>query len=53
MSAVLTNPPTPQRQESPGLWTLAWRRLRQDAVGMISLVVVVFFLVLIDRKSVV
>jgi len=29
MSAVLTNPPTPSRQESPGLWALAWRR--QDA----------------------
>jgi oligopeptide transport system permease protein len=44
MSAVLTNPPAAPRQESPGLWTLAWRRLRQDAVGMVSLVVVAFFL---------
>jgi peptide/nickel transport system permease protein len=46
MSAVLTNPPTPGRQESPGLWMLAWRRLRHDRVGMISLVVVAFFILL-------
>jgi peptide/nickel transport system permease protein len=38
--------PPPPRQESPGLWTLAWRRLRRDAVGMVSLVVVVFFLLM-------
>jgi oligopeptide transport system permease protein len=44
MSAVLTNPPAAPRQESPGLWTLAWRRLRQDAVGMASLLVVAIFL---------
>jgi peptide/nickel transport system permease protein len=46
MSAVLDNPPSAPRQESPGLWALAWRRLRQDGVGMFSLVVVVFFLLL-------
>ena len=46
MSAVLTNPPSAPFQESPGLWTLAWRRLRQDPVGMISLVVVAFFLMM-------
>ena len=44
MSAVLTNPPSPPAIESPGLWTLAWRRLRQDAVGMVSLAVVALFL---------
>jgi peptide/nickel transport system permease protein len=44
MSAVLTNPPAAPQQESPGLWTLAWRRLRQDGVGMVSLVIVAFFL---------
>ena len=45
MSAVLTDknvPPPPQ--ESPGLWTLAWRRMKNDRVGMISLAVVVLFL---------
>jgi peptide/nickel transport system permease protein len=46
MSAVLTHPAPAARQESPGLWTLAWRRLRQDAVGMVSLVIVVFFLLM-------
>lgn len=44
MSAVLDNPPAAPRQESPGLWTLAWRRLRQDTVGMVSLAVVAVFL---------
>ena len=46
MSAVLQNPPVVPRQESPGLWQLAWRRLRQDRVGMVSLVVVIFFLLM-------
>ena len=46
MSAVLTTPPAAPRQESPGLWTLAWRRLRQDTVGMISLVVVAIFILM-------
>ncbi len=46
MSAVLQSPPLRAVSESPGLWTLAWRRLRQDAVGMVSLVVVVFFLLM-------
>ena len=46
MSAVLQNPPLPPVSESPGLWMLAWRRLRQDRVGMVSLVVVVFFLLM-------
>ena len=47
MSAVLQNtPPVAPRQESPGLWTLAWRRMRQDAVGMVSLVVVAIFVAL-------
>ncbi len=46
MSAVLTNNIPPVRQESPGLWTLAWRRLLQDRVGMISLAIVVLFLVM-------
>ena len=44
MSAVLTNPPLPPMQESPGLWALAWGRLRHDAVGMVSLVIVGLFI---------
>jgi oligopeptide transport system permease protein len=48
MSAVLTTNPTaaPLHQASPGLWTLAWRRLKRDKIGMVSLIVVVFFLLL-------
>jgi len=44
MSAVLDNPPAATVHESPGLWTLGWRRLRKDKVGMASLAVVVVFL---------
>ena len=29
---------------SPGLWTLAWRRLRRDHVGMVSLAIVAAFI---------
>ncbi|MEO8101858.1 MAG: ABC transporter permease [Betaproteobacteria bacterium] len=48
MSAVLTEKPVvpPLHQASPGLWTLAWRRLRRDKVGMVSLVVVTFFILM-------
>jgi peptide/nickel transport system permease protein len=31
---------------SPGLWSLAWKRLKSDRVGMVSLVIVVAFLAL-------
>jgi len=31
---------------SPGLWTLGWRRLRSDAVGMVSLAIVLLFIVM-------
>jgi peptide/nickel transport system permease protein len=32
---------------SPGLWTLAWKRLRGDRVAMVSLAIVVAFLVMV------
>ena len=32
-----------QRAESPGLWTLAWRRFCRDRVGLASFLIVVFF----------
>lgn len=35
-----------QYRVSPGLWALAWKRLRTDRVGMVSLAVVVVFLIL-------
>ena len=50
MSAVLTNPPSAPRQESPGLWTLAWRRLRQDNIGMVSLVIVGLFIAMMTAS---
>ncbi len=36
----------PLHQASPGLWTLAWRRLKRDKIGMAALVVVTFFVLL-------
>jgi peptide/nickel transport system permease protein len=51
MSAVLTHPPSPQLQESPGLWALAWKRLRQDTVGMVSLVVVLAFIAMMAASA--
>ena len=37
---------TPQYHASPGLWTLAWRRLIADRVAMISMIVVMAFFAL-------
>ncbi|NDP42888.1 MAG: ABC transporter permease, partial [Aromatoleum sp.] len=31
---------------SPGLWALAWKRLKSDRVAMVSLAIVVAFLVM-------
>jgi peptide/nickel transport system permease protein len=50
MSAVLTNPPSAPRQESPGLWALAWKRLVHDNVGMVSLAVVAFFILMMTAS---
>ena len=36
---------------SPGLWTLAWRRLRADRVAMAALAVVVLFLAMLMLSS--
>jgi peptide/nickel transport system permease protein len=42
----MTNQPT-----SPGLWALAWRRLRADKVAMVSLAVVALFLAMLVLSS--
>ncbi|MET0855123.1 MAG: ABC transporter permease [Telluria sp.] len=42
----MTNQPT-----SPGLWALAWRRLRGDKVAMVSLAVVAAFLAMLVLSS--
>jgi peptide/nickel transport system permease protein len=34
------------RHISPGLWTLAWRRLKADRVGIVSLWIVIAFLIM-------
>ena len=36
---------------SPGLWTLAWRRLKTDSVAMVSLVIVAAFILLMIVSS--
>jgi peptide/nickel transport system permease protein len=36
---------------SPGLWALAWRRLRGDKVAMVSLAVVALFLAMLVLSS--
>ena len=47
MSAVISNDVSaPLHQASPGSWMLAWRRLKRDKVGMVSLVIVVFFILM-------
>jgi N-terminal TM domain of oligopeptide transport permease C len=32
------------REKSPGLWQLAWRKLKEDRVGMVSGVIVALFI---------
>jgi hypothetical protein len=36
---------------SPGLWALAWKRLRSDNVGMVSLVIVAAFILLMIASA--
>ena len=45
-TTVLPRPREIAHTVSPGLWALAWKRLRADRVGMVSLAIVVFFFVL-------
>src|SRR5215211_3132449 len=40
-----------QHEVSPGLWALAWRRLKSDKVGMVSLVIVALFFALVIASS--
>ncbi len=37
---------------SPGLWTLAWRRLKTDSVAMVSLAIVVAFIALMFASAI-
>ncbi len=52
MNTATLPPPLAPRREiphtvSPGLWTLAWRRLKTDSVAMVSLAIVAAFLVIV------
>jgi len=51
MNDLTIKTPLPARREiphtvSPGLWTLAWRRLRTDSIAMVSLAIVAAFILL-------
>jgi oligopeptide transport system permease protein len=46
MSAVLSPAPLTPRASSPGLWALAWKRMKRDKVGIISAAIVLFFILL-------
>ena len=51
MNELTIKTPATARREiphtiSPGLWTLAWRRLKTDSVAMVSLTIVVAFVLL-------
>jgi peptide/nickel transport system permease protein len=52
---AMNSPVTPRREiphtVSPGLWTLAWRRLKTDRVAMVSLAIVVAFLLMMVASS--
>ncbi len=53
MSAVITDSAVAAdtRQKSEGVWHAAWRRYRQDRVGMVSLAIVLGFLLLIAASA--
>ncbi|HNM47836.1 MAG TPA: ABC transporter permease, partial [Candidatus Sumerlaeota bacterium] len=52
MNAVTTATPTAGHaagggiERSPGLWSLAWKRLMADRVAVVSMVVVIAFLLM-------
>ena len=41
-----------EHEVSPGLWALAWRRLRSDSVAMVSLSIVAFFVLMMVASAV-
>jgi len=56
MNDATMKPPLAARREiphvvSPGLWTLAWRRLVSDSVAMVSLAIVVAFVLLMAASG--
>ncbi len=53
MSAVMSNNTVAPKaaQKSEGVWAASWRRLRTDKVGMVSMVIVGFFLLMVIASS--
>ena len=47
MAQPLTAQPQAERKVSPGLWALAWRRLRGDKIAMGAMVVVALYLLML------
>jgi peptide/nickel transport system permease protein len=43
--------PATQHERSQGVWVAAWKRLRNDRVGMVSLVIVALFLLLVVASA--
>lgn len=52
MTAIVAAPASIVPARSEGVWRAAWRRLRRDRVGMVSLAIVVAFLLLILASAV-
>lgn len=53
MSAVLPPIPvaTPKPNRSPGVWAASWHRMCSDKVGMVSMVIVGFFLLMVIAST--
>ncbi|MCV2370694.1 ABC transporter permease [Roseateles oligotrophus] len=52
MSAVISSSSVPAKGgKSEGVWAASWRRLRTDKVGMVSMVIVAFFLLMVAASS--
>ena len=47
MSALDNRPESQYQRGSSGLWSIAWQRLKQDRVAMVSLVIVASFMLII------
>ncbi|WP_263532935.1 ABC transporter permease [Paucibacter sp. TC2R-5] len=48
----MSTPATPAKAgKSEGVWAASWRRLRSDKVGMVSMVIVGFFLLMVAASS--
>ncbi len=55
MSAVMSSPTpsagNPKAQKSEGVWAASWRRMKADKVGMVSMAIVAFFLLMVIASA--